>query len=543
MKKHLALLSIGILGLFCISPLSAQNFSLTRSILSTGTIVEDSISFEVSSDDAEQENDEMDSLFDDDLDAGWEGAPEDQNRLSTGLRFRDIYLPKGATIDSAFLILTSHEAKNAEDIARITIVGEATDHALTFDEQNLISDRPRTNASLLWEVNTPWELWGTYKTPDLKNILQEIINRNGWNSGNSLALFLLGENQGVTEVENAREFESFENISDPEDGGDGQNHPERRPQLLVYFSVNNAYLEIPVALTDTITEDGVTFEASSDDAEQENDEMDSLFDDDLDAGWEGAPEDQNTLTTGIRFRGIGIPKGAVVDSAFIVVVSHEAKTAEDIARITITAEATDNAQTFTENALITDRPRTSAATIWEVSEPWELWGTYRTPNLKNVVQEVVNRSGWTIGNAIAFILQGENQGLSDFENAREFESFENISDPEDGGDGQNHPERRPKLVVYYTSGTSSVFTPTDAAALALKLYPNPTNTALVTLELANTAPADIKVFDLQGRFIMAQYTEGTAQVSLNTTRLQPGVFVVQAIQNGRLYRQTLVKSN
>ena len=90
MKKHLPAGLIAALAFFCVTALQAQNFSLTRSILSTGTIVEDSISFEVSSDDAEQENDEMDSLFDDDLDAGWEGAPEDQNQLTTGLRFRDI---------------------------------------------------------------------------------------------------------------------------------------------------------------------------------------------------------------------------------------------------------------------------------------------------------------------------------------------------------------------------------------------------------------------------------------------------------------------
>jgi hypothetical protein len=30
----------------------------------------------------------------------------------------------------------------------------------------------------------------------------------------------------VSEDENARELESFENIADPEDGGDGQHHPE-----------------------------------------------------------------------------------------------------------------------------------------------------------------------------------------------------------------------------------------------------------------------------------------------------------------------------
>jgi hypothetical protein len=37
------------------------------------------------------------------------------------------------------------------------------------------------------------------------------------------------------------------------------------------------------------------------------------------------------------------------------------------------------------------------------------------------------------------------------ENAREIESFENIADPEEGGDGKNHPERVPKLIVKYST--------------------------------------------------------------------------------------------
>ena len=519
---------------------SAQHFEFRRFISVTDTIVDNGVVFEASSDDAEQENDAMDALYDDDLDAGWEGDPADQNNLTTGLRFRNIGIPHGATIDSAFLILSSHEGKSAEDVARITLVGEATDHAQTFTETALITDRPQTNTAILWEVAEAWDLWGTYRTPDIKNVLQEIVDRSGWQSGNALALFLLGENQGVTDVENAREFESFENIADPQDGGDGQNHPERRPELVVYYSVSNIRLEIPIAVTDTIVDNGVTFEASSDDAEQENDQIDALFDDDLDAGWEGDPADQNNLTAGLRFRGINLPKGAVIDSAFIQVWSHEGKSAEDVARITITGEATDNAQTFTEAALITSRPRTSASLLWEVAEEWDLWSMYQTPDLKAIVQELVNRNGWQAGNAIAFILEGENQGVTDVENAREFESYENIADPQDGGDGQNHPERRPRLVIYYSAGTSSVQTILSPAVKLLTVYPNPTQPGTITLELNSEDAAEIKLFDARGQLMTTAKSDFGKAVPFHTGNLPAGIYYLQATQGRELYAQRLV---
>ena len=80
-------------------------------------VVYDSVLVELSHDDAEQENEEMDALNDDDIDFGWEGAPEDQNVLSAGLRFQNVQIPQGSTIDAAYLIVTSHEAKSTDDVA------------------------------------------------------------------------------------------------------------------------------------------------------------------------------------------------------------------------------------------------------------------------------------------------------------------------------------------------------------------------------------------------------------------------------------------
>ena len=509
--------------------------------LDDGTIV----TIDASSDDAEQENDEMDAIYDDDIDFGWEGEPDDQNILTTGLRFQNVTIPKGATIDAAYFEFVSHEAKTADDVAIITIYGEANDNPQTYTLDALISDRPKTSEKVVWTVNEPWDLWGTYQSADISNIVQELVDRSGWQSGNAMAFMLFGENQGPSDLENAREVEAFENIADPEDGGDGKNHPERVPKFIVEYTVDEPVntLEIPIVKNgdpiEVELDDGsiITIDASSDDAEQENDEMDAIYDDDIDFGWEGEPDDQNILTAGLRFQNIALPQGAKIEEAYLQLVSHEAKTADDVAIITIYGEANDNPQTYTLDALISDRPKTSENVVWTVNEPWDLWGTYKSADISNIVQELVDRPGWQKGNAMAFMLFGENQGPSDLENAREVESFENIADPEDGGDGKNHPERVPKLIIKYM-GTSSTEKQTAELTSGLNIYPNPTD-GIINVMMENAANYELLIYNQLGEIVMSQNVNSKV-ARIDVSNLPAGAYFIEAMVNGRIETQQVI---
>ena len=83
-----------------------------------------------------------------------ESDPSDQNLLTLGLRFTGIEVPQGTTIDSAFVVFHAHEGKTAADVAMLTIVGEATDNATTFDEASgfnenyLLTDRIGSGTTL-----------------------------------------------------------------------------------------------------------------------------------------------------------------------------------------------------------------------------------------------------------------------------------------------------------------------------------------------------------------------------------------------------------
>jgi hypothetical protein len=150
MKKYLLSL---VLTVLVVGTLSSQT-RFERQIQKTGTV--DGV--DESSDDAEQQNQEMDKLFDDDLDMGWEG--DDFNIMTSGLRFTDIQIPQGAKIDSAYLIIYSHEEE--KDTAKVTIYGEAADNSVTFSMDNLILDRPKTTSKFYWEVTEVWPIWTDY---------------------------------------------------------------------------------------------------------------------------------------------------------------------------------------------------------------------------------------------------------------------------------------------------------------------------------------------------------------------------------------------
>ena len=82
-------------------------------------------------------------------------------------------------------------------------------------------------------------------SPYITDIIQEIVDRDGWQEGNSVcACVLTGEDQGASDEDNARDFESFENVEDPDDGGDGLNHPERIPKLYIYYSITSSVLDV-----------------------------------------------------------------------------------------------------------------------------------------------------------------------------------------------------------------------------------------------------------------------------------------------------------
>jgi hypothetical protein len=128
----------------------------------------------------------------------------DHNSQVVGIRFASVDVPQGATIVSAYVQFQVDETDSLA--ALLTIEGQAIDHALAFSSARWnISSRARTAAAVLWSP-PPWNTEGAagpdQRTPDLSPIIQEIVGRPGWVSGNALALIVTGDGVRVAESYN-----------------------------------------------------------------------------------------------------------------------------------------------------------------------------------------------------------------------------------------------------------------------------------------------------------------------------------------------------
>ena len=111
---------------------------------------------------------------------------------------------------------------------------------------------------------------------------------------------------------------------------------------------------------------------------------------------------------GLRFEGLGIPRGATITKAYVQFQTDLASTGP--ASLTVAGQAADNPATFTSAiGNVSSRPRTSATVGWTPPD-WPTVGArdaaQRTPDLAKVVQEIVSRPGWAGGNALALIITG-----------------------------------------------------------------------------------------------------------------------------------------
>jgi hypothetical protein len=91
-------------------------------------------------------------------------------------------------------------------VASVNVLGEANDDALTFTSTvNNITGRPTTNAAVPWTLSA-WTAGQAYQSPNIAAIIQEIVNRPGWSSGNDLVLILTtstGERDAVAYDQNS----------------------------------------------------------------------------------------------------------------------------------------------------------------------------------------------------------------------------------------------------------------------------------------------------------------------------------------------------
>lgn len=107
------------------------------------------------------------------------------------MRFVNVQIPKGALITHAVLHLYCFDMHGTSrgEVVRTKITGEDTDDARIFSTAADYEARNRTSAFVRWDNIPPWDNDVWYESPDISSIIQEIVNRAGWQSGNAIVIF------------------------------------------------------------------------------------------------------------------------------------------------------------------------------------------------------------------------------------------------------------------------------------------------------------------------------------------------------------------
>ncbi|HLE63938.1 MAG TPA: right-handed parallel beta-helix repeat-containing protein, partial [Pyrinomonadaceae bacterium] len=145
------------------------------------------------SDDAEEQSGST-SLTSSDLELTVSGG----FNQTVGMRFNNVTIPNGATIANAYVQFKVDEVSST--VTSLTIAGEDADDAPALARASgNISSRPKTSVSVAW-TPSPWTMVGeadlAERTPDIAAVIQEIVDRSGWNSGYSLVLIVSGDGNG-----------------------------------------------------------------------------------------------------------------------------------------------------------------------------------------------------------------------------------------------------------------------------------------------------------------------------------------------------------
>ncbi len=319
-----------------------------------------------------------------------------------GLRFNDVRIPQGVQISSATLEFTSHSSRSGSTNAVIS--GQDSDHTQSFTTSNgNITGRAKTNASVNWNPENWLNEGEVYQTSDIKDIIQEIVDRPGWCGGNSLALLL--EGTGL------REAVSFDQ------------NPNEAPVLKVDFDATS----IPAGGGCTVSQAVSSIAVSSDDVEQRMDGRMRFTSTDLEL-----PKDRSReQIVGMRFRNLTIPQGAQITNAKITFQIDEHKTGSN--SVVIEGDANPNPVKFSSKKYdLSNRNKTTAKVDWNAMPELNVKEKLISPDVSSVVQEIVNNSGWNLGNSMVFLVSRKSGTAT-----RTVESY----------DGE--PTSAPKLTVSY----------------------------------------------------------------------------------------------
>jgi len=348
------------------------------------------------------------------------------------LRFEDVRIPRGASLQEAKLLVTNSAVGGSDSVVWQMSAEQVDDSAPLSSASGSLSARKGSGTVVNWTVdsstlNTTPASCGTgcteqrtKTTNDIKSIIEEVTSRSGWCGGNAITIFIEASSPTANQM---RKLHS-------RDSSEAQLAPKLSYKYMPQSGCMNAREVAQIS-------------SSGDDAEQFSDSYSgsrvNTVGNDIVLGEDPR---RGSQTVGLRFSQVEVPKNATVKEAHI---EFRAKgTSSGAASYTIKGFNEDNIGSFRTNANdISKRRTTSATSTWAMTgdnaeDGWDDPGAqHQTEDLTSIVQEIVNRPGWSSKNNMGFVITGTG--------TRTAESFD------------NDPSKAPRLVVKYDDSVTVPF--------------------------------------------------------------------------------------
>ncbi len=118
-------------------------------------------------------------------------AGASDKRFGGGMRFTGITIPQGSPVTTSYL---TGRAPDSEPVntTNSRISAEDVDDAPTFADSAATFDArfaAHTTARIDWDAIPAWTAGTDYNSPEVKTVIQEIVDRVGWVSGNDIVIF------------------------------------------------------------------------------------------------------------------------------------------------------------------------------------------------------------------------------------------------------------------------------------------------------------------------------------------------------------------
>ena len=354
------------------------------------------------------------------------------------LRFRNVFIPRGAQIDSAKIAFSVDEvhAPPGTDVTqvgnfdnadadcdpslgtlrrgthcstspvRVAIYAQSADNPEEFlEEDNNLAIRPTTTNRVVWNIE-PWtQVHQQHETVDFSRVIREVTNRRGWNAGNSIVIMFRHQSGRGT-----RWAEAYL-------GG--------TPALEIGWSGRTMHLH-------SSGQDSFVAGQYAEEQPEHNGHM-AGFSNDLELGYEGAAEGDDPIANHVvmRFSNVFIPAEAEVTNARIKFDVDEIEPAHTPVNLRISAQlvpdaprvkcdyAVEACSNFNQESscvggcprgMISSMQRGRESIDWS-PRPWVyIHQPEKTSDISPIIQEVVDQAGWEPGNSINLIIEPTGEG-------------------------------------------------------------------------------------------------------------------------------------